>query len=84
MFARPAAATRRPHPVLPVLYVLRDDAGGWTVRRAGAAEEDRFPDRTTAAAYARTLGAAAGAYRLFLERADGRLVCEMLNLRAAG
>lgn len=69
-----------PAPGKPVLYVIRDEAGRWVVRRDGDEHLRRFADRKAAARYARETGEAAGGYRLFLEMADGRLLCEMLNV----
>ncbi|MCA1941644.1 MAG: hypothetical protein LDL26_11675 [Caenispirillum bisanense] len=64
----------------PVLYVQRDETGRWVVRCEGEPHARRFTDRKAAARYARETGEAAGGYRLFLEMADGRLLCEMLNV----
>ncbi|MCA1941642.1 MAG: DUF2188 domain-containing protein [Caenispirillum bisanense] len=70
----------------PVFHVVSDAAadGGdlrrWVVRREGDQRIHRFADRRTAADFARGLGQAAGAYRLFLELRDGRMMCEMLNV----
>lgn len=64
----------------PVLYVQRDETGRWVVRCEGEPHLRRFADRKGAARFAREAGQAAGAYRLFLELTDGRLLCEMLNV----
>ncbi|SOD96132.1 DUF2188 domain-containing protein [Caenispirillum bisanense] len=71
----------------PVFHVVSDaatadgdEARRWVVRREGDQRIHRFADRRTAADFARGLGRAAGAYRLFLELRDGRMMCEMLNV----
>lgn len=83
MVAVPAPSTaRRTARRTPVIHVARDSGDGrrWTVRREGDGRTHRFIERGDAAAFARHLGQSAGAYRLFLELRDGRVVCEMLNV----
>lgn len=75
----PPAVPTPESPEAPVLRVRRFE-GHWIVHRDGEPHAHRFPTRQRAAEFARDLGARLGSYRLFLERGDGRTVCEMLNI----
>lgn len=86
----PAAAAAEPSGVstsedtdTPTLRVRRCD-GHWIVHCDGEPYVHRFSTRQRAAKFARDLGARLGSYRLFLERGDGRTICEMLNIAGRG
>ncbi|EKV29194.1 hypothetical protein C882_0501 [Caenispirillum salinarum AK4] len=81
--ADPPTVPEAAAPEAPVLRVRRFE-GHWIVHRDGEPHAHRFPTRQRAAEFARELGARLGSYRLFLERGDGRTVCEMLNIACRG
>lgn len=83
VFTDPSAAPDAAPPEVPVLYVRRHESM-WIVYREGEPHAHRFLTRQRAAEFARELGARLGSYRLFLERDDGRMVCEMLNIACRG
>ena len=64
-----------------VLWVYRDYEERWCVRKEGGDVERAFANRLTALEFARTLGMAAGSYRIFIELKDGRVVEEHFKTR---
>ena len=61
-----------------VIWVFRDEEDRWCVREEGGRSES-FPTRERAIVFARTAGHVGGAYRLFIEGADGRFAQEIVD-----
>jgi hypothetical protein len=61
-----------------VVWVFRDQEDNWCVREEGGRIES-FATRDDAVAFARAAGHVGGAYRLFVEGADGRFAQECVD-----
>jgi hypothetical protein len=61
-----------------VVWVFRDQDDQWCVREEGGRIES-FTTRERAVAFARTAGHVGGAFRLFVEGADGRFAQEIVD-----
>ncbi len=77
----PQPKPRTASPARAVIWVYRDYDDRWCVRREGSDEEASCVSRLRAVEFARTLGMAAGSYRIFLELRDGRVIEEHFGTR---